>query len=82
MTRLERLEKALRLIDRAADLIEDLPRDDKLRNHLPALEGNSNGGWIYREDDDADFYFLRDHLELEILKEKGELLKDCDPAAI
>ncbi len=82
MTRLEILEKLLDSVDEASELIRQLPQDDKLRIHCQELEGHSNGGFIYDESEPDDFYYLRDHVQLAILKEKGALPADCDPNTV
>jgi hypothetical protein len=82
MTRLELLERLLDLVDEASALIGRLPDDDRLGKHLRELEGNSNGGFVYGRDFADDTYFLRGHVELRILKEKGELPADLDPETI
>jgi hypothetical protein len=81
MTRLENLARLLDLIDEASQIIRELPEDDKLRWHSRELEGNSNGGWLY-EEEDADYNYIRDHVSLAILKEKNALPADYDPETI
>jgi hypothetical protein len=81
MTRLEQLEKLLDLVDEASELVRQLPEDDKLRIHSQELEGFSNGGFIYDEED-GDYFYLRDHVNMAILKEKGQLPADCDPESV
>jgi hypothetical protein len=80
MTRLEQLEKLLDLVDEASAIIRQFPEDDRLHVQRMELEGNSNGGYLYDEDDDG--FYLRDHVYMAILKEKGLLPPDCDPATV
>jgi hypothetical protein len=83
MTRLEQLERLLSLVDEASEVIRRLPEDNRLRVHSRELEGSSNGGFYNTEEEvDNDYFFLRDHIELQILKEKGELPADLDPGTI
>ena len=82
MTRIELLERLLGLIDEASGLIRKLPDDDRLRDHSRDLEGTSNGGHFYDQGVADDFYYLRDHVELAILKARGKLPADCDPETI
>ena len=71
MTQLELLERILERLDEAANLIEQLPEGDELRNRLPELEGNSNGGWFYTESIPADYWFLRDEVIQRVMAARG-----------
>lgn len=69
MERKDVLQRVLGMIDEAANLIEGLGDDEVLRPHLQVLEGYSNGGWPYSDEAEEDFWFLRDHVRLELNKE-------------
>ena len=81
MNRSDHLERLLKAVDEASQLVRELPENDRLCIHLRELEGTSNGSHYYG-DHEADYYLLRDHVALAILKEKGELPSDCDPQSI